>query len=137
MGGLQGGDFYFSLTRNPLETYKDLVREATSYSRTEQLNLARKATFSSVSETRTTYPHKEKRLNDYDYDRSAKNKRGEPGPTTQRGEGRPDRNNQYTNYTPLNKPNGEIFAVIPDELPSPRRIKFAYRDYGHHTDNYY
>ncbi|CAB4278424.1 unnamed protein product [Prunus armeniaca] len=68
MGGLQGGDFYFSLTRNPPETYKDLIREATCYSRAEQLNLARKATTRSVSEAHVSYQPRDKRPNNYAYD---------------------------------------------------------------------
>lgn len=51
MGRLQWGDFYFSLTRKPPETYKYLIREATSYSRAEQLNTAQKATDGLTSET--------------------------------------------------------------------------------------
>ncbi|CAB4302311.1 unnamed protein product [Prunus armeniaca] len=97
MGGLQGGDFYFSLTRNPLETYKDLICEATSYSQAEQLNLARKAIARSVLETHSL---KEKRLNNYAYDRSAKRKKGESGSSTQKNKVRPEKHKQYTNYTP-------------------------------------
>ncbi|CAL9000510.1 unnamed protein product [Prunus brigantina] len=55
MGGVQGGDFYFSLTRNPPETYKDILRKATCNSRAEQLNMARKATANPVSEIPTSY----------------------------------------------------------------------------------
>lgn len=40
IGGLQGRDFFFHLTRNPPEKYKDLLREATCYSRAKQLNTA-------------------------------------------------------------------------------------------------
>ncbi|XP_021827212.1 uncharacterized protein LOC110767855 [Prunus avium] len=142
MGGLQGGDFFFSLTRNPPETYKDLLREATSYSRAEQLNLARKASAGSRpanEEARLGYRH---------YDRLAKRKDHDGG--AKRREGRPEKHNRYTNYTPLNRTKGEIFAVIAEELPTPRRSKYPYRgrrdeskycryhrDHGHHTDDCY
>ncbi|VVA38880.1 PREDICTED: LOC110762444 [Prunus dulcis] len=53
----------------PPETYKDLLCEATSYSRVEQLNLARKATTRPNLEAPEPYRPKEKRSNDYAYDR--------------------------------------------------------------------
>lgn len=50
----------------------------------------------------------------------------------------------------MNKSKGEIFDVIGDELPNPKRIRFPYRgrrddnkyckyhrDYDHHTDDCY
>ncbi|KAI5348877.1 hypothetical protein L3X38_001764 [Prunus dulcis] len=55
--------------RTPPETYKDLLCEATSYSRVEQLNLARKATTRPNLEAPEPYRPKEKRSNDYAYDR--------------------------------------------------------------------
>ncbi|XP_016647025.1 PREDICTED: uncharacterized protein LOC107880278 [Prunus mume] len=150
MGGLQGGDFYFSLTRNPPETYKDLFREATSYSQAEQLNLARKATAGSIPDTNAAYQPRDKRPNDYAYDRSTKRRKGELGSSARKGDNRPEKHNQYTNYTPLNKSKGEIFAVIAGELLNPKRARFPYRgrrdegkyckyhrDYGHHIDDCY
>ncbi|PQQ03257.1 uncharacterized protein Pyn_20714 [Prunus yedoensis var. nudiflora] len=86
MGGVQGGYFYFSLTRYPPETYKDLFREATSYSRVEQLNLARKATAGSASKAHTPYQPREKRPNNYTYDRSAKRKKGKSGSSARKNE---------------------------------------------------
>ncbi|CAB4283343.1 unnamed protein product [Prunus armeniaca] len=150
MRGLQGGDFYFSVTRNPPETYKDLLRKATSYSQAKQLNLARKATTGSVPETNAAYQPRDKRPNDYAYDRSVKRRKGELGSSTRKGDTRPEKHNQYTNYTPLNKSKDEIFALIASELPNTKRARFPYRgrrdegkyckyhrDYGHHTDDCY
>ncbi|CAB4310602.1 unnamed protein product [Prunus armeniaca] len=90
---------------NPPQTYKDLLCEATSYSRAEQLNLARKSTAGSVSEAHASYQPRDKRPNDYAYDRSAKRKKGESGSITQRNNVRPEKHNQYTNYIPMNRSN--------------------------------
>ncbi|CAL9025319.1 unnamed protein product [Prunus brigantina] len=135
---------------NPLKTYKDLIREATCYSRAEQLNLARKATAGSVSGAHAPHHPRDKRANDYAYDRSAKRKKGEIGSAPSRNDTRSDKQHQYTNYTPLNKSKGDIFSVIASELPHPARRRFPYRgkkddskyckchrDYGHHTDDCY
>lgn len=71
-----------------------------------------------------------------------------PQPSITRSE--PKNISVYQLHPPLNKPKGEIFAVIANELPSPKKIKFLYRerrgnikyckyhrDYGHHTDDCY
>ncbi|CAL2255447.1 unnamed protein product [Prunus armeniaca] len=72
------------------------------------------------------------------------------GSTTRKHDVRPEKHNQYTNYTSLNKLKGDIFSVISSELPSPTKRKFTYRgrtddnkyckyhgDYSHHTDDCY
>ncbi|PQQ12199.1 uncharacterized protein Pyn_00240 [Prunus yedoensis var. nudiflora] len=89
-----------STTRTPPETYKDLLREATNYSGAEQLNLERKATTGPTSKAQASHQPKEKRPNDYSYDRSAKRKKGQPSSSASRNEVRPEKYNQYTNYTP-------------------------------------
>ncbi|CAL9000509.1 unnamed protein product, partial [Prunus brigantina] len=93
---------------------------------------------------------RDKRPNDYANDWLAKKKKGESGSATRKNDTRPEKHNQYTNYTPLNRSKGDIFSVIASELPSPARRKFPYRgrednnkyrkyhrDYGHHTDDCY
>ncbi|CAL9016086.1 unnamed protein product [Prunus brigantina] len=113
MGGLQGGDFFFHLTRNPPETYKDLLREATCYSRAEQLNSARTGTIRDqgreVGRSRTPEPRK-----------------GNPQKKDQnRLSGRRDRAPERY-YTPLKTNKEAILAIAGKELPAPRQGRHEY-----------
>ncbi|PQQ11223.1 uncharacterized protein Pyn_18894 [Prunus yedoensis var. nudiflora] len=112
IGGLQGGDFYFSLTRNPPRSNQLLPSRATESGKEGHGRVSLNGD--------TSYQPRDKRPNDYAYDHSAKRKKGEPG-LARKDEIRPEKHNQYTNFTPLNKSKGEIFVVIADELPNQRR----------------
>ncbi|CAL9018681.1 unnamed protein product, partial [Prunus brigantina] len=137
LGGLQGGDFFFHLTRNPPETYKDLLREATCYSRAEQLNSARTGTARD-------------RDGDVGHSRPPEPRKGNPQKKDQnRLPSRRDRAPERY-YTPLKTNKEAILAIAGKELPTPRQGRHEYlgrrdearyckyhRAYGHSTDDCY
>ncbi|KAK9950596.1 hypothetical protein M0R45_006080 [Rubus argutus] len=121
MGGSRSGPFLFKIIQDPPGSLKALMREATNYSRPENLNCARDM----VTDTQPTVGIK--RTSDTAFGTKVPtndSKKSRPNAAGGNAETKPKVPlSRYGKYTPLVGSKSEIFAVVSRDLPEPKKIR--------------
>nr|XP_004301973.2 PREDICTED: uncharacterized protein LOC101291635 [Fragaria vesca subsp. vesca] len=121
MGGFRSSPFLFKIFENPPGSFKALMREATNYSRAENLNYARDMSTDTLPAVGT------KRPSEVSFGAKAPtNEYKKPKPSNTPGNARTKPKvplSRYGKYTPLAGSKTEIFAVVSRDLPEPKKIR--------------